>query len=169
MFRMILLFLIIISACKNATETKENKQLSPSSQPKKLIAQIHLTDLNDKPINLENYNGKTIFINFWATWCKPCREEMPSIQEAMKRLKDEKIEFFFASDESTEQIEGFKAANNYDFNYVKVENLSELNIMGLPTTFIFNPNGDLVFSEMGYRKWDDKANISLILNTGELK
>ena len=94
---------------------------------------------------------------------------MPSIQEAMKRLKNEKIEFFFASDETAEQIEGFKAANNYDFNYVKVGNLGELNITGLPTTFIFNPNGELVFSEMGYRKWDDKANISLILNTGELK
>ena len=107
MYRKVLLFLIILSACKNANEAKESKQQSQSFQPKE-IAQIHLTDLDDKPIDLENYSGKTIFINFWATWCKPCREEMPSIQEAMKRLKDEKIEFFFASDESTEEIRNLK-------------------------------------------------------------
>lgn len=121
--------------------------------------------MNDQPIDLEKYKGKTVFINFWATWCKPCREEMPSIQKAMQILKDEKVEFFFASDESKEQIEEFKEAHHYDFNYVRIDNLVDLNIMGLPTTFIFNRSGELVFSEMGYRKWGDKANIDLILNT----
>ena len=169
MYRMSLLFLIIISACKNATETKETKQQTQLSQQKKVITQIHLTDLNDQSIDLKKYKGKTIFINFWATWCKPCREEMPSIQEAMKMLKDEKIEFLFASDETKEQIEEFKAAHDYNFNYVKVENLAEFNIIGLPTTFIFDSNGELIFSEMGYRKWDDKANIDLILNNAKLK
>jgi thiol-disulfide isomerase/thioredoxin len=167
---MSLLLLIIISACKNETATTEvNKQETEITQQKSAIAQIHLTDLNDQPIDLKKYSGKTIFINFWATWCKPCREEMPSIQEAMKILKDEKVEFLFASDETKEQIEEFKAAHNYNFNYVRVENLSELNIVGLPTTFIFDANGRLIFSEMGYRKWDNKANIDLILNKAELQ
>ena len=170
MFRISLLFLIIISACKNANETKEaSKEQKEVSQQKIPIAQIHLSDLKDQPIDLGKYKGKTIFINFWATWCKPCREEMPSIQEAMKILKDEKIEFLFASDETTEQIEEFKAAHEYSFNYVKVESLSELNIMGLPTTIIFNSSGKLIFSEMGYRKWDDRGNIDLILNKSEPK
>lgn len=170
MFRICLWFLFTISACKNATETKEtNKSTDKISQQGNAIAQLHLTDLHDQPIDFEKYKGKTVFINFWATWCKPCREEMPSIQEAMKILKNEKIEFFFASDETTEQIEEFKTAHEYSFNYVKVESLSELNIMGLPTTFIFNPNGELIFSEMGYRKWDDKANIDLILNNAKPK
>ncbi len=170
MFRIGLLFLFIISACKNASETKEtSKAPDKISQNANAITQLHLTDLHDQPINLEEYKGKTVFINFWATWCKPCREEMPSIQEAMKILKNEKIEFLFASDETTEQIEKFKAAHDYSFNYVKVENLSDINIMGLPTTFIFNPNGELIFSEIGYRKWDDKANIDLILNKAEPK
>ena len=59
MYRMILLFLIVVAACKNAAETKESKQQSRSSQPKKVIAQIHLTGLDDKPINLEDHIGKT--------------------------------------------------------------------------------------------------------------
>ena len=171
MLRIVLLLLFTISACKNATKKKEetNKSGDKITQKDNSIAQLNLTDLHDQPIDLGKYKGKTVFINFWATWCKPCREEMPSIHQAMKVLKDEKIEFFFASDESTEEIEEFKAAHDYNFNYVKVRNLPELNIMGLPTTFIFNSNGELIFFEMGYRKWDDKPNIDLILNKGELK
>ena len=170
MFRIGLLFLFTLSACKNATEdTETNKSPDKISQNGNAITQLYLADLHDQRIDLGKYKGKTVFINFWATWCKPCREEMPSIQEAMKILKDEKIEFLFASDETKEQIEEFKAAHDYNFNYVKVENLVELNIVGLPTTFIFDSNGELIFSEMGYRKWDDEANINLILNKAEPK
>lgn len=154
-----IIFVWWLLGCKGIN--KDNPVPILSDSP---IDKVRLTDLGNKPVDLKEYHGKTIFVNFWATWCKPCREEMPSIQEAIKRLKDDKIEFFFASDETTEQIEEFKAAHSYNFNYVKVENLSELNIMGLPTTFIFNPNGELIFSEMGYRKWDEKNNIDLILN-----
>ncbi|HEU5165615.1 MAG TPA: TlpA disulfide reductase family protein [Chitinophagaceae bacterium] len=170
MFRIVLLFLFIISACKNTTDTKGSNEVPDKiTQKDNAMTRVHLTDLHDQPIELEKFKGKTVFINFWATWCKPCREEMPSVQEAMKILKDEKIEFLFASDETTEQIEEFKAAHEYSFNYVKVESLSSLNIIGLPTTFIFNSSGELVFSEMGYRKWDNKANIDLILNNAKPK
>ena len=128
------------------------------------INKIILKDLNGQAINLDKYKGKTLFINFWATWCKPCLEEMPSIQKAQEILKNEEIVFLFASDETTEQIEKFKNKHDYNFNYARTENLTELNIMALPTTFIFNPNGKLVFNEMGYRQWDDQTNIDLILN-----
>jgi thiol-disulfide isomerase/thioredoxin len=130
---------------------------------------MKLTDLSNDPVYLTKYKGKTIFINFWATWCKPCREEMPSIQRAMGILKDENIVFLFASNESAELIENFKSDHDYDFTYVKADNLEELNIIGLPTTFIFDPDGNLVFSEMGYRQWDDKTNIDLLLNISKPK
>lgn len=167
---MILLLLAAIMSCRNSSEAgKEKEKHADTPGEKKTIAQIRLADLDDQPIDLGKLKGKTIFINFWATWCKPCREEMPSIQEAMKQLKDRNIEFFFASDETTEQILEFQATHSYRFNYVKVENPAELDIMALPTTFIFDPNGELIFSEMGYRKWDDEANINLILNKADLK
>ena len=162
MYKISLFLLIALYACGDATRPKDISKEETALQ-KSTIAQLVLSDLNDQPIDLEKYKGKTVFINFWATWCKPCREEMPSIKEAMNILKDQKVEFFFASDESREQIEDFKEAHDYNFNYVRVENLGKLGIMGLPTTFIFNPDGELIFSEMGYRKWDDKANIDLIL------
>ena len=166
MSKIILFLSILLYACGDPTRPKDISK-EETARGKIAIAQLVLTDLNDRTIDLEKYKGKTVFINFWATWCKPCREEMPSIQEAMRILKDEKIEFLFASDESTQQIDEFKAAHEYNFNYVKVGNLAALNIIGLPTTFIFDPEGDLIFSEMGYRKWDNKANIDLILNKTE--
>jgi thiol-disulfide isomerase/thioredoxin len=147
---------------------EQNKEKPRTTKETKIgLNQIELSDLSGKPVNLEQFNGKTIFINFWATWCKPCIREMPSIQKAMEILKGKNIEFFFASDESIEQIENFKSSNDYDFNYVRLENPVALNIMALPTTYIFNPEGKLVFSEIGVRQWDDKSNIELIMNTNK--
>ncbi|HLF45973.1 MAG TPA: TlpA disulfide reductase family protein [Chitinophagaceae bacterium] len=133
------------------------------------ISQIHLKNLAGDSVNLEQYKGKTIFLNFWATWCKPCLQEMPSIKTAMEIMNNKDIVFLFASDETVEQIESFKNSHDYNFNYVKAENTEALNIMALPTTFIFAPDGTLAFSEMGYKKWDDKKNIDLILNIAKQK
>ncbi len=142
-----------------------DKQVKESIPPTPEISRIRLTDLNGNRIDLAKLNGKAVFINFWATWCRPCLEEMPSIGKAMEGFSEKNIEFLFASNESKEQIEKFKSTHAYPFNYVIVENMEALQIMSLPTTYIFNTQGKLVFSEMGYRKWDTKENIDLILNS----
>ena len=78
--------------------------------------------------------------------------------------------FLLASAETIEEIDAFRKLHSYPFNYVQIQNSEELGIEGLPTTFIFNKEGKLVFSESGYRKWDEKSNIDTILkiiNTNE--
>ena len=158
----VLLFIVIIG-CKN-----KEKDI-PVISDKIEMERIKLTDLSNKPVDMKNFHGKTLFINFWATWCKPCVEEMPSIQKAKDILKNENIIFILASDETAEQIEQFEKEHNYGFNYTRVQNPEELNVMALPTTFIFNPDGELLFSEMGNRKWDEKINIDLILKIAKSK
>ena len=143
-----------------------NQPKEKSNQPAEImaaIAKMHLTDLKGQSIGLKQYEGKTIFINFWATWCKPCIQEMPFINEAQKILQNENIVFLVASAESIEEIESFSNNNNYNFNYVRIENSEEMDIQALPTTFIFNSKGQLAFSETGYRKWNEQNNINLIL------
>jgi len=162
-YKISVLFFIVIISCKN----KEKN--SPVISDKIELERIKLTDLTNKPVDMKNLLGKTLFINFWATWCKPCMEEMPSIQKAKDILKDENIVFLLASDETVEQIEQFKKGYDYSFNYVRVQNSEELNVMALPTTFIFNPDGKLVFNEMGYHQWDNKNNIDLIINIAKSK
>ena len=151
---------LVILGCNDTPD----KLTGVGSNPEITITRVKLSDLANDPIDMTGYKGKTVFINFWATWCKPCLEEMPSIKKAMDMLKEEKIEFLFASVETSEQVESFKAENDYGFNFVNAGNLEELNVVGLPTTFIFNAEGQLAFSEMGKRNWDEKENIDLIRN-----
>ena len=155
----ITLFLFIgLISCKG----KQNKETATQKISGEGINKVKLADLNGNAIEMSNYLGKTVFLNFWATWCKPCLLEMPSIKSAMEILNNKDIVFLFASDETAEQIENFKNKNEYNFNYVKARNMEELGIMALPTTYIFDNKGNLVFNKLGYRKWDEKENIDLI-------
>ena len=157
----ILALLLGISCCN---EDDKEKSLSQNGKVAE-IGKIRLKDLSEQPINLEKYKGKTIFLNFWATWCKPCIEEMPTIEKAQNILHNEDVVFLLASGESAEEINAFRNAHDYKFNFARIENSEELNIQTLPTTFIFNPEGELVFLETGYRKWDEKNNIEMIRRT----
>jgi thiol-disulfide isomerase/thioredoxin len=151
--RFIYVILIALSACSgNSNDSKD--EIS--------ITDIKLKELNDQPIDLTQYEGKTVFINFWATWCKPCIQEMPTIAAAQEKLKNENIIFLFASNEEPDQIESFSKKHAYPFHYVHLENMEALNIQALPTTYVFNPEGKMKFSENGFRNWDDPTNIELI-------
>ena len=163
-YRIAVAFLFLLVSCKEKESSNNKDKPTVVKKIESEFDKIKLTELDGTPIDLHQYQGKTLFINFWATWCGPCIQEMPSIQKAKSSLKDEDIVFLFASNEEVEAIEAFKKKQSYDFHYVRVENLEQLNIMALPTTYIFNPDKKLVFSEMGYRKWDNKNNIDLILN-----
>lgn len=141
-----------------------SKPISSDTGKSPDMAKVKLVALDGQPIQLEQYLGKTIFINFWATWCKPCVEEMPSIAKAKTILNDTNIVFLLASSESIEEIKTFSSNHNDKLNYVHLENGEALDIQALPTTFIINPKGRIVFSEMGLRIWDETPNINLIKN-----
>lgn len=146
-----------------------NQEKAPITEEKTHLTRIFLTDLDNRPIKLEQFKGKTIFVNFWATWCKPCIHEMPSIRRVQDSLGKSGIIFLLASNESSDEIREFEKINKYNFNYARVINMEELGVQGLPTTYIFNPRGELVFSETGYRKWDDSTNIETILKINNQK
>lgn len=148
--------LLILSGCAR----KERNSSAGGNQIR--LSKIKLKDMNDRVIDLSNHKGKVIFINFWATWCRPCIEEMPSIKNAKSTLKGKNIEFLVASNEDLDRIQNFATKTKLGLNFVQLENMEELNIQALPTTFIFNAKGELVFSEMGYRKWDEQKNIEVI-------
>ncbi|HNP06180.1 MAG TPA: TlpA disulfide reductase family protein [Cyclobacteriaceae bacterium] len=126
------------------------------------LDKIQLQTLDGLPIDMNDFKGKTVFINFWATWCKPCIMEMPTIAQAKEQLNGKNVVFLFPSNESVDLITDFKEKRNFDFNYVQVQNMEALNIQALPTTMIFNTEGELVFSEMGFRDWSTPENLALI-------
>jgi thiol-disulfide isomerase/thioredoxin len=146
--------LMILFACSN----KQKNQSGDSE----FIDKIKLSDMSGQSIDLKQFKGKVVFINVWATWCKPCIEEMPTIKQAQTLLAGKDIEFLFASNEDKERIESFAERRKLDLRFVMLENLEELQIQALPLTYVINREGELVFSEPGYRKWDDSSNIELL-------
>ena len=154
----ILFFIALITAnCRN----NQTSTIPATGQIE--IEKVKLTGLDGESIDLKQFKGKVVFLNFWATWCKPCVLEMPTIRNAMDSLKNENIEFLFASDESAEEIENFEKTHGYRFNYYRADNLEELAIMILPTTFIFDKNGNQVYSETGYHDWNETKNFDMLL------
>lgn len=152
--KLFLFLLLIVVSCSQKQKNQEHTE--------SITDKIKLSELNGQPIDLNQYRGKTVFINFWATWCGPCIKEMPSIERASNVLKESEIEFLIASNETVEQIQSFNTKRNLNLHYVQLQNLEELGIPALPTTYIINPAGELVFSETGFREWDETANIELL-------
>ncbi|WP_295388056.1 peroxiredoxin [uncultured Thiodictyon sp.] len=118
-----------------------------------------LKDPEGRPQRLADYRGKPVILNFWATWCPPCREEMPSIQRAYETLAPEGIAVVAINvGDDAAAIGQFLEDEPLDFALPmdtdsKVAQRYPMN--GLPTTFVIDPEGRLVYSAMGSRAWDD--------------
>lgn len=128
------------------------------------IQKVKLTELDGREIDLSEFKGKVVFINYWATWCGPCIKEMPSIELAQNSLKDKEVVFLLASNEDIDEIEEFKDRKSYNFHYVRLLNMEELKMQALPTTHIYDKDGSLMFSETGARDWNEPNNLKLILS-----
>ncbi len=152
MIRLSFLLLLVVFGCSSSQ--KESGAIE--------LADLRLTDLAGSPVDLDQYKNKTVLVNVWATWCRPCLQEMPTLAGAQATFSNEPIVFLFASNETLKQIEGFKQRQKFDFNYLHLNNQEELGILALPTTFIFNKEGELKFSEAGYRNWVSDESTQLI-------
>lgn len=117
-------------------------------------------DLYDNKVDLSAFKGKKVLINYWATWCGPCIQEMPSLLKAQEALKAENYVFLLVSDEAIKRISRFKDRKNYNFAYLKsTTSLASMRIFTLPTTVIFNEDGKKVKTMVGAIEWDSKQMI----------
>lgn len=114
--------------------------------------------VNASDINLKDQKGKVILLNYWATWCPPCRGEMPSLQSLYNDYKD-KIVFVFLTQDEKIKIDKFYQENNYQLpTYQAMSNPSpEINTRTLPTTFIIDKDGKLAFKEVGAANWNSSS------------
>ena len=158
---LLLSLLIFFTGCEQGGDSATTEFVIDTSLP--LEERIVLVDLEGNKTDLSTYRGKTVFLNFWATWCKPCIKEMPSIDQARISLENQDVVFIAASDEKIEKIKKFAVNSDYGFQIVQVQgDIFDLDIKALPTTFIINPDGKIVYNEVGAREWHEEANIELI-------
>jgi thiol-disulfide isomerase/thioredoxin len=98
-------------------------------------------------VDLADFAGKKVFLNLWATWCPPCRREMPSIQSLYNSVDTSKVAFVMvALDDAFDKSKSWAAAQKYNLPlYYPAPYLPEmLNVPSIPTTFIFNESGQLM-------------------------
>lgn len=117
-----------------------------------------LNGLNAESINFNDLQGKVVFVNFWATWCPPCRAEMPMIQKLYDDYKD-KVAFVFVTSESWSTVEDFYKKNDYNLpSYNSVSNppikFTETN--SIPATYLLDKKGNILISKTGAADWDSK-------------
>jgi len=148
------LLFILCSSCKDAQKANRSKPERNAVQSEKPI-QATYADLKGNPIELADYKGKRVLINYWATWCRPCIEEMPDLLKLQDVLASENYVFVLASDESTKKIEKFKRDRGFDFNFIKYNgSYAQLDINALPVSFVYNEAGEEVFRFDGAMEWN---------------
>jgi thiol-disulfide isomerase/thioredoxin len=110
-------------------------------------------DFEGKQIDLESYKGKTLFINLWASWCGPCRAEMPHISELYKSLENEPtIEFLLVGlDNDIEKSRKFLEGKSWSFPtaHASFGLNSSLQSSSIPTTLVVSPAGKIIFYQEG--------------------
>ncbi len=157
-----------ISGCQNSTKEDDSATNEEENLPEKLVDRIKLIDLEGNNVPLESFRGKTVFLNFWATWCRPCLAEMPDIDKASKILEKENYVFLAASDEDLEKIKEFVAKFNYSFKIVQSSrSVFDLDIMALPTTMIIDKHGEIIYNEVGARDWASETELDNLRKMAE--
>ena len=144
---------------------EENPLLTPMpEQPP--APSFDLVGPGGESYNLEDMRGKPIIVNFWATWCPPCRAEMPSLQRAWEQVKDEDILVVAINvGEDADTIGQFAKQVKMEFPLpmdLDSNVTQRWPMTGLPTTFVVDPEGRLVYRAQGEREWDDPALLDLV-------
>jgi thiol-disulfide isomerase/thioredoxin len=125
---------------------------------------LKLTHLDGTPLDADTLRGHVVFLNFWATWCGPCRAEMPAIQRLYEKTGGDGVTFLAVSDEKGETISAFLKKNTYSFPVYRITGKRPrvYQTAGIPATFILTPDGRIAFKHVGAARWDDDATIAFL-------
>ncbi len=107
--------------------------------------EIVLKDLQGRDVKLSDLRGKIVLVNFWATWCKPCKEEMPAMQASYDNLRDKGFVVLAVNElEDTARVAEHIRTHGHTFEVVMDHNNQVANmygVVGLPASFLIDPQG----------------------------
>ncbi|MDP3789100.1 MAG: TlpA disulfide reductase family protein [Candidatus Omnitrophota bacterium] len=137
--------MILIAGCSTAGETTSKK-----------APDFSLQDINGKTVRLSDYSGKVIILNFFATWCPPCREEIPDFIELVNTTDKERFVIIGISVEKGDEgtVRKFAAAKKINYPVLVDDGLVSKTygpISSIPTTFIIDRNGNITEKIIGSR------------------
>lgn len=118
-----------------------------------------LRDINGRECSLASLKGKVVILNFWATWCPPCKAEMPSLNRLYSDLKPRGLEVVaISSDRSVNDLRDFLAKNRFDFLILFDEKKAvtkQYKVFSMPTTLLINRQGVVVERLFGEYEWTE--------------
>ncbi len=116
-----------------------------------------LMDIEGSSVSFSKFKGEVVFLSIWATWCPPCRAEMPNIQHLYEQYGD-RVSFVLASQEDPETILRFMEDQGYSMPvYRLVQNPpAKLSTSSIPTSFLISPEGKIQVRKTGAARWDGK-------------
>jgi len=125
---------------------------------------LRLRDSDDKPVDLAQYKGRVVLVNFWATWCPPCRKEFPSLGRVKKLFKPAEFEVLAVNvGEDPDTV--FSFAGNTEFPVLfdrDSKAMAAWPVRGLPTTLLIDRQGRIAYRAVGGREFDDPEIVAAI-------
>jgi len=127
---------------------------------------FELQDLSGKKVKLSALKGKVVFLNFWATWCGPCRSEMPSMQRLHEKLKAEGLEILAVDlQEDKGKVQAFAKELGLAFPILLDSDGrvgAAYNARSIPTTYLLDRDGNIFARAVGAREWDTPELINIL-------
>ncbi|MBN1837952.1 MAG: TlpA family protein disulfide reductase [Spirochaetales bacterium] len=157
----LMLSALLVPAMLPAAELTQEEIRAVGLQPLKegtAIVDFELPTLGGESRSLSSFKGKVVFLNFWATWCGPCRQEMPSMQRLYQRLKDKGLEVVAVNlQEDEKAVQRFVSEHGLTFPILLDRSGrvgSTYGARSIPMTYIVDREGFVVAGTVGTREWD---------------
>jgi peroxiredoxin len=124
----------------------------------KKAPEFRLKDLDHREVSLTSMKGKVVLINFWATWCPPCKAEMPSLNSLYNEYKERGLVVLAVSmDRKENEVIDYIRRNDFNFRVLldpRMKAAENYGVFSLPTSFIVDKNGVVIKMYLGEERWN---------------
>ena len=167
---LLMCILLMSTISSSSYAARESLTLVKNAPP---AADFSLPDMDGELHKLSDFRGKTVIVNFWATWCPPCRAELPSMNRAWAKIKDDDVVMIAVNvGEDEDTIFSFMGDYPIDFLMLMDQNSQVIEswpVKGLPTTYIVDPQGRLYYRAIGSRAWDSDTLLNKVRQLNQQK
>lgn len=158
--------LVSLTLCATTVHAADGKTALTAYAERVAAPAFDLADPDGKRYRLSDYAGKVLVVNFWATWCPPCRKEMPSMQSLWNQLQPEGVELIAIDfGESANDVTAFAATTGIELPLLLDPTgavVHQFEAGGLPATYIVDKQGRLAYKAAGERDWDSSEIIKVL-------